>query len=172
MRFSARQIFTALISMVVTLGVLFAGLRVYHSQLVDTPLVSSLGSVQGVSQAHLQGSTVVVRMNPGSNLMTVYQSVVQKAAGTLGHAPKKVDIVSRPDAALDRIESNVPFVIAQGEATGHFVVMKSAIQKMAQKEGIAVTEQMDAHHLYLTFRHHHQVLYDVVPISIGGSGRA
>jgi hypothetical protein len=172
MKFSFKQVFITMLSMIMTLGVLFAGQHVYRSAMVESPLVSNLGSIAGVRQARVQGQSVIVSMRPSANLMNVYQTVVLKATSILGHAPQNVVIQSHPDPTLDQIANNVAFVVAQGEATGQYVAMKNTIAAMARGDHTAVSMQMDAHHVYLTFRRHGAVLYDVVPIAIGGSRHA
>ncbi len=171
MKFSVKQIFTVLISMLLTLALLFVGQRVYRATAVETPLVSNLSRVAGVSQARLEGNSVVVRIKPGADLMTVYRDVAAQAKATTGHAPAKIDIVSHADVTLAQLQKDVPFIIAQGEATGQFMAMKTSIVAMARQHQAGVTVELGAHHLYLTFSHHHRVLYDVVPITIGGNGR-
>lgn len=169
MRVSAKQIFIAVISMVLTLGVLFGGQRLYQSTVVESPLMSSLGSIEGVSHARIEGNTVTVQLNGRSDLMTVYQTLVTKATAALGHAPSNVVVVSHPDSALSTLASNVQFVVAQGEATGQFVTMKNTIEKMANQQHVESNLQLNAQHLFLTFHHHGAVLYDVVPVRIGGA---
>lgn len=171
MKFSARQIITAAVSLFVTLGLLLLGQRLYHTTVVESPLMSNLGNVVGVRQARLKSGDLVVRLKPGSDLMAVYQNVVSQASSTLGHDPAKVEVVSNPDETLRQLQASVPFVIAQGEATGHFVAMKNSIISMAQAHNATVQVELGTHHLFLTFHHHQRVLYDVVPITIGGGAR-
>lgn len=172
MKFSFKQIFVAMLSLVLTLGVLFAGQHLYRSTVVESPLVSNLGAIAGVHEARIQGNTVAVAVNSNANLMSVYQAVVAKATQSLGHAPQKVTIQSHSDAVLNQLANNVAFVVAQGEATGQYVAMKNTINAMANRQDTQVSMQMDSHHLYLTFRHHQAVLYDVVPLTIGGGDHA
>ncbi|PSR23806.1 MAG: hypothetical protein C7B45_01990 [Sulfobacillus acidophilus] len=172
MKISFKQVFVALLSMIITLGVLFAGQQVYRSAMVESPLVSNLGAIAGVRQARIQGNTVTVSMQSHANLMNVYQTVELKATEFLGHAPQKVVIESHSDSVLEQLANNVAFVVAQGEATGQYVAMKNTIATMARSQHAAVNMQMDSHHLYLTFHHHTAVLYDVVSIALGGSSHA
>lgn len=168
MKFSVRQVFVAFTSLVLTLGVLFVGERIYHTAVVQTPLIAHVGAVKGVDHVAINGSTVTIHVIPGSNLMAVYQNVVKRATTTLGHSPHQVIVVGHSDSRLSQLANNVAFMVAQGEATGDFVAMKNSIQSAATKVGVSVAEQMDNYHLYLTFQTDHHVLYDVLPITIGG----
>jgi len=97
MKISVKQVFVALISMILTLGALWAGQRVYRQTAVASPLVTSIGHLQGVSKVQLVGSDVTVRLKPNANLMAVYRSVEVSASNALGHAPKSITVVSHPD---------------------------------------------------------------------------
>ena len=172
MKFSAKQIFVALASLVITLGALFAGQRLYHTAVVEKPLANQLGSIIGVRQAYLQGGNLIVRLKPKSNLMTVYQRVTANAALTLGHVPSQIEIIGKPNNSLKSLANNMAFVVAQGEATGQFVAMKGDIQSLAARAGASARVELDPHHLYLTLKEGHHILYDVIPLSIGGPGHA
>ena len=168
LKLSAKQVFTGLLALAVTLGVLLVGQRVYQTMVVQSPLTTNLGTIQGVRQASFHHSTVTVRVSPHANLMGVYQAVMRRAIASLGHAPQKVIIIGHPDPALTHLANNISFVVAQGEATGQFVAMKHTITTMAQKIGASCSLQLDDHRLYATFTARHHVLYDVIPIMIGG----
>ena len=172
MRISVKQVFTAVIAMVISLAALFLGQRVYQSTVVSTPLIANLGSLKGVNEARLVHGTVVVSLKPGSDLMTVYQNLVSRARAQTGRAPAGIVVKSRPDAVLKRLQASVPFVIAQGQATGQFIAMKANIEHLAKSRGATVRVEMDSHRLYLTFSHQGRVFYDVVPITIGGGAHA
>jgi len=133
--------------------------------------MANLGSVPGVRQARVEGSTVVVRVKPGANLMTVYRGVTAQAKRALGHAPAKVAIMSHSDSVLNALANNMQFVVAQGVATGQYVTMHSTIERMAHKVGATASLQLGANHLYLTYHHDGRVLYDVIPVAIGGTSR-
>lgn len=168
MKVSAKQIFTAFIAMICTLGVLWGGQRLYQKTVVQSPLIASLGTIRGVSQAHIKNGVVTVRMKPGADLMTVYRTVSAAADQALGHAPASIHVVSHPDAALNRTAQDSAFVVAQGEATGQFVTMKSNILQLAHTHHVNATVELGTHHLFVTFSHQGAVLYQVVPVSIGG----
>ena len=172
MKVSAKQILVAVISLVMTLGVLLGGEKLYRSTIVDSPLMSNLGSIRGVSHAHLNGTVLTVRVQNGADLMTVYQNVTASAARALGHAPSKVVLQSRSDASLNRLADNAAFVIAQAEATGRYDAMKQSLEAQAQQNGAQATVELDSHHVYITWHQQHSVLYDVQPIQIGGGGHA
>ncbi len=172
MKVSAKQILVAVISLVMTLGVLLGGEKLYRSTIVDSPLMSNLGAIRGVRQASLQGSVVTVRPQSGADLMTVYQAVATSAARALGHAPAKIVLQSRSNATLNQLADNAAFVIAQAEATGQFVSMKHSLEQQAQADGARATVELDSHHVYITWHQQHAVLYDVQPIEIGGSSHA
>lgn len=168
MKFSARQVLVVFASFALTLGALFAGSVVYRAAMVKTPLIQYLGQVAGVRSASLSGSTVAVTVKPGANLMTVYQDVTQRATAALGHPPTQVVVRSRPDATLSRLNGNLMFTVAEGESTGQFVAMKNAIETQAHRAGVAAAVQMDTSHVYVTLTQHRHVLYDVIPVKIGG----
>ncbi len=168
MKVSAKQVFTAIIAMICTLGVLWGGQRLYQTTVVQTPLMASLGAIHGVTEATMNGGRVTVRMRAGSDLMSVYRTVWQAADQALGHAPASVTIVSHPDATLNAVSASAQFIIAQGEATGQFVAMRDNLVHLAGAHQASASVELGSHHLYLTFHHQGAVLYEVVPVTIGG----
>ena len=172
MKVSAKQILVAVISLVMTLGVLLGGEKLYRTTIVDSPLMSNLGTIQGVTHANLQGDVVTVRVKNGADLMTVYQSVTTAATRALGHAPTKIVLKSHSNATLNRLAENAAFVIAQGEATGQYVAMKQSLKAQAATDGARAAVELDSHHVYITWHQQQSVLYDVQPIEIGGSSHA
>ncbi len=172
MQVSVKQVFTAIIVMICTLGVLFGGQRLYQRTVVQSPLVASLGTIAGVRNAHLKQGTVTVQMEPRADLMNVYRAVYRAADEKLGHAPAAINIENHSSAALNQVAQSAAFMVAQGEATGQYVAMQSNIQKLAAHHGTFAHVELGNHHLYLTFRQGGRVLYQVVPVQIGGASHA
>lgn len=172
MKVSAKQVFVALITVFVTLGVLFGGMQLYRSTVVASPLMSRLGHINGVTRASINGQTVTVQLSPHSNLMSVYQSVVARSKETLGKPVATINVVSHSNNSLNQLANNAAFVVAQGQATGQFVAMKSNLMNMAHQSHADIVVEMGQHHLYLTFRQGAHVLYRVIPINLGGNSHA
>lgn len=168
MKFSARQVFVTLFSMLLTLGALWAGHRLYQQTTVTSPLVDTFSHVSGVKRATVHSDTVTVQLNPNANLMAVYRSINNHATTVLGHVPTSIDLVNNTDGSLNGLASNMAFVIAQGQATGQFVTMQTHLLAMAKQAGVTANVQMGSHHLYLTLRQESHVLYQVIPVNPGG----
>lgn len=168
MRVSLKQVFTAVVAMICTLGVLWGGQRLYQRTVVQTPLMASVGTISGVTHAALSGGTLTITLKPNADLMTVYRSAYQAADQTLGHAPSRIVVANASDSTLNRVAQSAAFIVAQGEATGQFVALESNIHHLAGQNQVQADVELGAHHLYLTFRQHHHVLYQVVPVAIGG----
>lgn len=171
-RISAKQVMMALTSMVLTLGVLFAAQRIYHTSVVDNPLVSQLGSVAGVRRADVHQGTVIVTVRRHIDLMSVYQNVTSNAKTALGRAPAQVIVKGSPNSTLQALARDAEFVVAQGEATGHYVAMKQSLQSLGRRHHASAVVEMDSRHVYLTFTQGPHVLYDVIPIVMGGNSHA
>lgn len=172
MQVSVKQVFTALIVMICTLGVLFGGQRLYQTTVVQSPLVASLGTIAGVRTAHLKQGRVTVQMGPGADLMKVYRAVYRAADEKLGHAPVAINVENHSSTALNQVAQSAAFMVAQGEATGEYVAMQTNIQKLAARHGMSARVELGTHHLYLTFRQRGRVLYQVIPVVIGGASHA
>ncbi|NMP20811.1 hypothetical protein [Sulfobacillus harzensis] len=172
MQVSAKQFFTALITMICTLGVLFGAQRLYQKTIVQSPLVATLGSIGGVRSAQMKNGTVTVKVKPGADLMSVYRAVYEAADARLGHPPTAIVFASHANSRLNAVSESASFMVAQGEATGQYIAMESNIQKLAASHGATARVELGTHHLYLTFRQGSSVLYQVVPVTIGGTSHA
>ena len=171
MKVSVKQIFIAFVSMVCTLGVLWGGQWLYVTTAVQSPLARSVGQIAGVQRVSVQNSQVIVQMKPQANLMTVYRAVLRQVGSTPGRTPAGITVQSHADATLNSLAGRVQFIVAQGEATGQYVAMRSNIDRLAARNHSSATVQLGSTRLYMTFRHQGFVLYDVAPLTMGGTIR-
>lgn len=168
MKVSVKQVFLALIAMVLTLGVLRGAQWMYTASAIKSPLVRTIGEIHGVRHVTVNpNGNVFVSIRSGGNLMTVYQSVSAKATDVLGHAPSGIELNNSPTPALTSLANQSRFVVAQGEATGQYVTMKNALAKLAQQHRATAVVEMGSTHLYITLKSGHHVLYQVIPLNGG-----
>ncbi|AEJ39841.1 hypothetical protein TPY_1660 [Sulfobacillus acidophilus TPY] len=169
MKLSVKQLIVVFVTMLATFALLRGAQWVYLTTAVKSPLVQTMGSIPGVERVSLTpNGEVTVVLNPSADLMTVYRQVEVVATQTLGHTPTGISMVNHANPALVQLANNVRFEVAQGEATGQYVAMKNQIQAMAAQSHSQATVELGNTHLYITLRQGSHVLYDVIPIVLGG----
>lgn len=172
MKVSAKQIFVGILTLLVTLGGLRAVEWVYVNSAVRTPLIQSAEKIPGVTHVVVgKTGSIYVHMKPNGNLMSVYEKVSQAARTTFGKNHIKVTFAQNPSSSQSQVASKMRFIIAQGEATGHYVAMDQSIQSLAKSEHVGAQVQMGLSHVYITLSAGMHRDYTVIPVTIGGGSR-
>jgi hypothetical protein len=171
-RISLRQIFTTVATVALTLSVLYAGQQFYNRTAVSMPLARAVQTVPGVARAAVTGQggnlTVKIWLKPSATLAVVYPEVVGAARRAAGQA---VAVTVADDATPGERATYalMRFIIAQGEATGQYVAMLSAVQTTARRHGERATLVLGNQNLFLTLvdGQGHRLLA-VLPLTLGG----
>ncbi|MCY0886015.1 MAG: hypothetical protein OWV35_09075 [Firmicutes bacterium] len=171
MRVSVKQVFVVIASFLVTLGALWAAERIYVASQVRTPFLQAVRRTPGVAGAWLNGRDLVLQLQPGADLETVYDTVQARAAAS-GQAMDAVLIRDRASPALRALDNELSFVVAQGIATGQFVAMRQQILADAARARVQAQVSMDRGDIFLTLRQGSAVLYQVIPVAKGADPNA
>lgn len=169
MKVSAKQLLFVFVAFIVTFGILRGIEWLYVTSALRTPLIQSVERLPGVIGVQLLPSdTVMVRMKPQADLMTVYQTVDAEVTAVYGRAPASIAFVDNPDATLNQLAGQIRFVVAQGEATGQYVAMETQIAKLAADHHVVAHTELGYSNLFLTLKSAHHVLYQIIPLNLGG----
>lgn len=172
MRVTVKQALIAGIAAATTLAALLSADWIYQTTVVRTPLQQAVANIPGVQRVMMPSAgQLSIQMRPSADLMAVSQAVNSAAARVLGHAPPGLVIADHPSARLAALAGQLRFVVAQGEATGQYVAMRRAILREAAQAGAQAVVEMGNAHLYLTLHRGSNVLYQILPLPTGGTGR-
>ncbi|MDA8193184.1 MAG: hypothetical protein M0Z53_04175 [Thermaerobacter sp.] len=172
MRVTVKQALISGIAAATTLAALLSADWVYRTSVVRMPLQQAVARIPGVQRAMMPSAgRLSVQIRPSADLMAVSQAVNATAARVLGHAPPALLIEDHPSAQLTALAGQLRFVVAQGEATGQYVAMRRTILREATQAGAQAVVEMGNAHLYLTLHRGPNVLYQILPLPTGGTGR-
>lgn len=171
MKFTVKQVFLVFAVFAAMLGLLMGAQWVYLSSAVRSPLLHSLQNVPGVRTVQVSShGAVTVDLAEHSNLMAAYQAVAAKAQQVTGRAPSSIAVLSHPSSDMVSLVDPLRLIIAQGEATGQYVAMNSAIQKLAGQHHLTSAVQLGNHHIFVTLDAPGYWLDIVMPLRLGGAG--
>lgn len=172
MHITFKQILTTGLALIVTLAALYAGRLLYHNTTIKTPLTHALAQVKGVRTVRVGGSEthtgVQIWLTSQGQLATIYPTVQNIITAIVGHA-LPIRIMDNPTTAEINLYNQLRFVVAQGEATGHYVTMAQAVQQAAAKAGDHAQLVLGRNEIFLTLVDdaHHRLMA-VMPLNIGG----
>ena len=171
MKFSVKQVFVVFAMFAVVLGILRGAQWVYLRSVVRSPLKETIDHIHGVSQVAVtpQGG-VTVTLTKNANLMSSYEAIESAGKSVLGHSLTNLVIDSRTNAAMNTVVNSLRLIVAQGEATGQYVSMNTAIHHLAAKHHLAATVQLSNHHIFVSLQSHDHWLDEVMPLKLGGAG--
>lgn len=139
-----------------------------HGRQVTSPLVSTLQTVPGVTDARVDGrgkSTAVhVHLADGIDLITVFPQLIAIKERYLGPGMGNLHVSDARNEKLTRVYYDLRFQIEEALATGHFTRMASEVAEAALM--YSLTDHhifMDSDNVYLQLHQGEAYLYEVVP---------
>ncbi len=171
MKFSVRQVFIVFAVFVVALGILRGAQWVYVRSAVRSPLKQAIIRLHRVSQVVVNPhESVTVTLTKNANLMSSYEAIQNASKNVTGHVLTKLVIHNHANAAMNGLVNSLRLIVAQGEATGHYVSMNAAIQRLAQDHHMQATVQLSNHHIFVALKSQNHWLDEVMPLKLGGPG--
>lgn len=168
MQRNVKQVGVVVVTLVITVGLLFGAQAFAQRETVVGPLMRMLAQIKSVQhyQVIRKGSSteVAVKLAPKANLESVYHQVVQTATRVISPSQLQISIQGNTDTALKQVNRTMDFAIQQGIATGDYVKMQQRIQKDAKTAHITASVSIDSSNIYLSLAQGKHNLYQVVPI--------
>jgi hypothetical protein len=148
----ARRIAAGALGLAATFGVLWAGAAVAHEATVTSPVARAmrLPSVSGYSlDASAASPTLSVRLRDGADLEAVCQSLDSRLLPVFGQVPA-INASGPGQSHMTPLIEAAAVPIAQGIATGEFVGMSNAVERLAGERDATAEVEIDENAVYLT----------------------
>ncbi|CAM4217055.1 hypothetical protein [Paenibacillus tarimensis] len=157
-----------LLTVLLSGAVLFGGWFSYQSFAVERPFMESLDSIQGVEVYEpvidRDSVTVKLKLESGSDLMSVYQEIKKQGSDIIGNKELKLDIDQKPSAELEKIWSSVLFEVAQAMDNQLYASIPEAAAKWMDKyDGLDVVTSMDDTNVYITLEQSGESKFVILP---------
>ncbi|MCR4426871.1 MAG: hypothetical protein NUW23_11920 [Firmicutes bacterium] len=171
-----------LVSFGVALALLFAGREVVTRTSISVPLERTLRPMQEVRSYSIEQTSYGRVLNLELGEVDDLRETMKKVQGALtkisGGNDIEIRIVDSRDEVLSDVFHRMHFTIHEAIATGSFADMAREAESLAEAAELSyVRVVVDECNVYVTLRHGHNALYEVVPrgrvaVAEAPSGRA
>ncbi|MGB4504957.1 MAG: hypothetical protein WBI44_08695 [Syntrophaceticus sp.] len=157
---------TVILSLVVTLFILFCGYLLYDKYYIKNGLEEKINQIVNVEEINIAKKenppTVYIRSSDIKNLQTAHQKTAEVVYQTLGPEFRVVFLDERSEK-LSNLYEKCSFVIQEGIATGKFQDMNNKVQKLAAAEDVQCHLTIDSSNIYMELDDDNGYLYEVIP---------
>lgn len=154
-----------LISLVVSLGLLFGGYKLVQHQTVQAPMDVALHAIDGVqSYAWKDGEIrhLQLTLRPGARLGQTYAAVAQVMQELEPGENVRIDVLDDRTPGLQVLCDQANLAVQEGIQTGHYTEMAQQVAALGQKAGVQASVTVDDRHLFVTLQQDGHRLLEVV----------
>lgn len=152
----------------ITFGLLLAGMKLYQLQSVDRPLFKLYQDVKEVKDVQIKKlgdeTIVLVYLNRVDNLQSTYGRIHELARGVLERNKFRVELIDNRTPLLEQVYYRIQYSLQEANANGNFTDMAREIE--AQQKMFALDDSrvyVDGDNLYVALYHRGAYLYEVIP---------
>jgi hypothetical protein len=166
MRIKDIKIPVVVISFLLTLGILFAGMWLYKDLYVNDPLAEKLQKIPAVKEYELiiDEKSLEVTLGTVDNLKETYLEIENSIKDiTNDSGAFEIKIKDNPDNLLNSVWEKAQFAVYEALEQGNFNDMAVQIKKVIEEFGLEKYKiQMDKNNIYIQLHHGDKFLYKVL----------
>lgn len=155
-----------LVSLIVSLGLLFGGYKLVQQQTVVAPLDVALHAIAGVQSYTWtdasDGRHLTLMLSPDASLGQTYTAVVKTVRALAPNDTVVVDVKDDRSPALQALYDQVNLAVQEGMQTGHYLDMADHVTALATKANAKATVTVDGGHVYVSLEQGGHRLLSVV----------
>lgn len=174
------------VTLVVALGVLFAGGFLVKSRTVNDPLAALYTASPAVEDFTIQeskdGFHITLKLSETVDLAQAYGELAEDTARLLAGTDYDLQVTDGRTPALEETERRVNLYVQEALATGQFAAMADRVEEEALQAGQTARVAVDSQRVYVELREEDGYLYSVTErsntlsnylqqIAEGGTGR-
>ncbi|REE94321.1 hypothetical protein A8990_101113 [Paenibacillus taihuensis] len=159
----------AVLTAVISAGVLVGGWFTYHSVAAVKPLERIVAGTPGVVEStpviNRNAVTIDMKLDRDANIRDVYDHIATEGNDIIGDRELKLDFGdTKPSKQLEDVWSSMLFDIAQAMDHREYASIPEAIKQVQAKHpGVTATSEMDDVNVYITLKDETSVKYMVLP---------
>lgn len=146
------RIFLVIISLVLSLALLWTGFTLYNKYLIKVPVVKKLEKMHEVEKVEIsQGKPyrITVKLKQVDNLMEVYEQIQTVLDDKPGKDKYILNIEDKPDGKLTEIFYSLQPAIYEAIEKSNYTWLEDYLAKKLAKEGLKCRMFMDGENIYL-----------------------
>ena len=166
----------AVLSLLVTLIVLFGGYFAHQWFYVEKPLKSMIQSTPHVTLKHLRvkPDRIEIRLDADEkfSLAADFIPLREKLRSLAGEREVNIELADRTDAVLEKAWNQMAFGVTEAVVLRRFTQIPETIEREAKTAKVRHEVAMDEQFVYVVLRHNGHSLYRVLPLETdkGGEG--
>jgi hypothetical protein len=142
-----------LVSLVVSLGLLFGGYRLVQHQTVEAPMDVALRAISGLQTYTWQSGAarrLQLELKPGARLGDTYAAVAAVLENLEPGSRIAIDIKDTRTPELQALYDQVHLAVQEAIQTGHYTDMAARVDALAKQAHATATVTMDAQHVFVS----------------------
>lgn len=160
------RIAVGLLTLLLTLGILFGGYSVFTVYGIEKPAEKSLTSVEYVSAVSIEKENNIynirVKLEPVENLQKTYSNLQQAASQRLAADSYILHITDNRNQRLDQLYTELQPGVQQALARHEFVWLDSELRQKTDELGIEYQLMVDENNIYIHLTDGNFYLYEIV----------
>ncbi len=162
------QVKTAVISLFVTLAILFGGFFGYQYWLVEKPLEQAVRTIPHVKieQLTIQPTRVklIVATDREFSLVSGYSQLLGRIEPIVGKRQLELKLKDRPGKELEEAWSEMAFGVQEGIDNRFYRQIPESVSQVAKERNIQYRTKMDDQFIYIELRKNDRFMYQVLPL--------
>jgi hypothetical protein len=159
---------TAVMSLVVTLGILFGSFLGYQYWFVQKPLEYAVRSTPHVKieQLAIQPTQVklVLTTDREFSLVSEYSRLLGKIEPIIGKRQLELELQDHPGDELEEAWSEMAFGVREGIDSKRYSQIPESVAQVAKARNIQYRTKMDDQFVYIELRQNDRFMYQVLPL--------
>lgn len=168
--------FPAVLSLVITLAVLFGGWLLYEWFQVTQPIGELLDNEEHVADYDInvtpRSVTVNLQVEPAFSLNADYLSLLEQIKQTTAQENVTITLKDKPDDKLQTTWNGLYFIFAEGIANREYHTMLEQLEQQPLAQNVQLQVAMDEENVYVLLQETEgeQALFRVLPLGNGQTG--
>jgi len=160
------KIALVLLALLVTLGLLVGGQKIYHARMIEKPVVTKLLALNYIDEAVLINTkgmnTIKVHIKQPGNLKQEYNEIDQVMAGKFAKWNYEIDISDQREPFLQNQFDKLELALYEAIAQNQYLELEQRFTEAAGKENFNYQLQIDQQRLYVQIRQGDKFLYEII----------
>lgn len=155
-----------IITLAVTLPLLFAGYWFWQRHTINRPLADQLQEVPGIREVQLATGRSRLQIRLVAETAIDFTVVAPKIQTLVDETAKGADIVwnNQPDGALAETRQSLDFILREAQIRHEYVSMQQRVADRLQQSGIVYQLGVDERFIYLKLQQGEQVWLEMLPV--------
>ncbi|NLV20547.1 MAG: hypothetical protein GXY49_00930 [Syntrophomonadaceae bacterium] len=155
-----------LLALLLTLGVLLGGQKLYHANMVEKPIIKELHALSYVESAAISKTDgiyqIKVHIRQPGNLKNEYQEIDKIIAAKIKKRPYEIKIGDRRDAFLQNQLQKMELSLYEALAQNSYLDLEQRFADTAARDHFIYRLQIDQQRLYVQISRGDKFLYEII----------